>query len=131
MVLYCSVGGRHPPTGEHDENIFSGTSSARRCGHRPALHSRDGDSGQRWSTRPAASTYGGCLALSATAGAVLARGANDRLLPAVVVAAATALISARIGHDIRAAASKRAHLTAAAVAENAVAIGLAAAASQS
>jgi hypothetical protein len=40
---------------------------------------------------------------------------------------AAALLSARIGHDVRAAASKRVPLAAAATAEDAVALGLAAA----
>jgi uncharacterized membrane protein len=50
---------------------------------------------------------GGRLALAAAAGAVLAHGAKDPLLPALVVAAAAALLSARIGHDVGAAASRR------------------------
>ena len=74
---------------------------------------------------------GGRLALAAAAGAVLARGAKDPLLPAVVVAAAAALLSARIGHDVRAAASKRVPPSAAATAEDAVALGLAAASARS
>ncbi len=39
---------------------------------------------------------GGRIVLAAAAGAVLARGAKDPLLPAVVVAAAAALLSARV-----------------------------------
>ena len=74
---------------------------------------------------------GGRLALAAAAGAVLARGARDPLLPAVVVAAAAALLSARIGHDVRAAASKRVPPAAAAMAEDTVALGLAAASARS
>jgi uncharacterized membrane protein len=70
---------------------------------------------------------GGRLVLAAAAGAVLARGAKDPLLPAVLVAAAAALLSARIGHDVRAAASKRVPPMAAATAEDTVAFGLAAA----
>jgi uncharacterized membrane protein len=70
---------------------------------------------------------GGRLVLAAAAGAVLARGAKDPLLPAVLVAAAAALLSARIGHDVRAAASKRVPPMAAATAEDTVALGLAAA----
>ena len=62
---------------------------------------------------------------------VLARGAKDPLLPAVVVAAAAALLSARIGHDVRAAASKRVPPAAAATAEDMVALGLAAASARS
>jgi uncharacterized membrane protein len=69
---------------------------------------------------------GGRLALAA--GAVLARSAKDPLLPTVAVAAAAALLSARIGHDVRAAASKR---VPPAAAEDAVALGLAAASARS
>jgi len=71
------------------------------------------------------------LALAATAGAVLARGAKDPVLPAVVVAAAAALLSMQIGHDIRAASAKRIPPAAAAAAEDAVALGLAAASARS
>jgi uncharacterized membrane protein len=71
------------------------------------------------------------LALAATAGAVLARGAKDPVLPAVVVAAAAALLSTQIGHDIRAAASKRVPPLAAAAVEDTVALGLAAASARS
>jgi uncharacterized membrane protein len=73
----------------------------------------------------------GRLVLAATAGAVLARGAGDPQLPAMAVAAAAAVISAKIGHDIRAATSKRFPPAAAGTAEDAVALGLAAMASQS
>lgn len=69
---------------------------------------------------------GGRLALAAAAGAVLARGGKDPVLPTVVVAAAAALASAKIGHDVRAAAAKRVPPLAAAVAEDAVALSLAA-----
>ena len=78
-----------------------------------------------------AAGLGGRTVLAAAAGAVLARGAKDPLLPAVVVAAAVALLSARIGHDARAAASKRMPPTAAAMAEDMVALGLAAASARS
>lgn len=74
---------------------------------------------------------GGRVVLAAAAGAVLARGAKDPLLPAVVVAGAAALLSARIGHDVRAAASKRVPPAAAATAEDMVALGLAAASARS
>jgi uncharacterized membrane protein len=74
---------------------------------------------------------GGRLVLAATAGAVLARGAKDPPLPTVVVAAAAALLSARIGHDVRAAISKRVSPAAAATAEDMVALGLAAASARS
>ncbi|HEX6454513.1 MAG TPA: hypothetical protein VF060_34255 [Trebonia sp.] len=73
------------------------------------------------------SGLGGRLALAATAGAVLARGGKDPVLPAVVVAAAAALASAKIGHDVRTAAAKRVPPLAAAAAEDTVALGLAAA----
>jgi uncharacterized membrane protein len=72
---------------------------------------------------------GGRLALAA--GAVLARSAKDSLLPTVAVTAAAALLSARIGHDVRAAASKRVPPAAAATVEDAVALGLAAASARS
>jgi uncharacterized membrane protein len=71
---------------------------------------------------------GGRLALAAAAGAVLARGSKDPLLPAITVAAAAALLSARIGHDLRAAASTRVPPAAAATAEDTVALALATAA---
>jgi len=74
---------------------------------------------------------GGRTVLAAVAAAVLARGAKDPLLPTVVVAAAAALLSARIGHDVRAAASKRMPPAAAATAEDMVALGLAAASARS
>ena len=73
----------------------------------------------------------GRAVLAGAAGAVLARGAKDPLLPTVVVAAAAALVSARIGHDVRAAASKRMPPAAAATAEDMVALGLAAASARS
>jgi uncharacterized membrane protein len=74
---------------------------------------------------------GGRTVLAAATGAVLARGAKDPLLPTVAVAAAAALLSARIGHDVRAAASKRMPPAAAATAEDMVALGLAAASARS
>jgi hypothetical protein len=46
--------------------------------------------------------------------------------PAVVVAATTAVVSARVGHDLRRLASTRVPPLAAAVGEDVVAIGLAA-----
>jgi uncharacterized membrane protein len=74
---------------------------------------------------------GGRTVMAAAAGAVLARGAKAPLLPTVVVTAAAALLSARIGHDVRAAASKRMPPAAAATAEDMVALGLAAASARS
>jgi uncharacterized membrane protein len=78
-------------------------------------------------SRLAPAGLGARLALAAAAGAVLARGAKDPVLPAVAVAAAAALASAKVGHDARAAAAKRIPPLAAAAAEDTMALSLAAA----
>jgi uncharacterized membrane protein len=71
------------------------------------------------------------VALGAVAGAVIARASRRRLVPAMVVAATAAVVSARVGHDLRAAASTRVPPLAAAIGEDAIAIGLAVAAARS
>jgi uncharacterized membrane protein len=53
------------------------------------------------------------VALAAVAGAVIARASRRPVVPAMVVAAGTAVVSARVGHDL------------AAIGEDAVAVGLA------
>ena len=71
---------------------------------------------------------GGLVARVALAGAaaVLARG-NDRPVPPNVLAAGTmALVAARVGHDLRVMAGTHLPPLAVAVAEDAVALGLAA-----
>jgi uncharacterized membrane protein len=69
-------------------------------------------------------------AFAGAAGAVLARGARRPVAGAVLVAAATALASARVGHDVRVAVATRVGDLAAAMAEDALALGLAAAAAR-
>jgi len=61
------------------------------------------------------------------AGAVLARGTKHAVLPAVIVASVAALVSARVGHDLRVAADERFGSPAPASVEGAVALSLAAA----
>lgn len=61
------------------------------------------------------------------AGAVLARGANQPALPAVLVASTAAVVSARVGHDVRVAASECFPSLVVAAAEDAIAFSLAAA----
>ena len=61
------------------------------------------------------------------AGAVLARGTKHAVLPAVIVASVAALVSARVGHDLRVAADERFGSPAPASVEDAVALSLAAA----
>ena len=70
---------------------------------------------------------GGRVAFASMSGAVLARGATHAVLPAVVVASVAALVSARLGHDLRVAAAERLVPSAVASAEDAVALSLAAA----
>ena len=60
-------------------------------------------------------------------GAVLARGTEHAVLPAVIVASVAALVSARVGHDLRVAADERFGSSAPASVEGAVALSLAAA----
>ncbi|HEX8007900.1 MAG TPA: hypothetical protein VF482_15900 [Trebonia sp.] len=73
---------------------------------------------------------GGRIALAAAAGAVLARSAKQPWPPAVLVAAAAALASAKAGHDARVAAAERIPPLAAAAAEDSLALGLAVAAAR-
>ena len=68
----------------------------------------------------------GRIVLAGVAGAVIARAPDRRVAPAVVVAATIAVVSARVGHDLRQLASTRVPPLAAAVGEDVVAIGLAA-----
>ncbi|HWC37138.1 MAG TPA: hypothetical protein VG476_01360, partial [Acidimicrobiales bacterium] len=70
---------------------------------------------------------GGRIAFASVAGAVLARGAKHAVVPAVIVASVAALVTARLGHDLRVAASQRFVPSAVASAEDAVALSLAAA----
>ncbi len=49
----------------------------------------------------------GRAVFAGTSGAILARGADRPVLPAVIVGSAAALASARVGHDARVAASQR------------------------
>jgi len=65
------------------------------------------------------------VALAAVAGAVLARAAERAMVPAALVASATAVVSARVGHDLRRAAATRVPPLVAALVEDVVAIGLA------
>lgn len=73
---------------------------------------------------------GARLALAAVSGLVLARAARRPVLPAVVVAAIAAAMSARVGHDLRMRASEHVPPLVAAVAEDTVAITLAVLATQ-
>jgi uncharacterized membrane protein len=59
------------------------------------------------------------------AAAAIAGGVIGRSVPAVLVATGAAALSARVGHDLRAEASKHAPPFAVAVAEDLVALGLA------
>ncbi len=65
------------------------------------------------------------VAFAGAAGAVLARGADRPVLPSVLLAAGTALASARLGHAIRVRAAKRLPPLAVAVAGDALALTLA------
>jgi uncharacterized membrane protein len=69
---------------------------------------------------------GGRVVFASLAGAVLARGTKHAVLPAVIVASVAALVSARVGHDLRVAADER-FGSAPGYVEDAVALGLAAA----
>jgi uncharacterized membrane protein len=68
----------------------------------------------------------GRLISAGLAGAVLARSAHRALLPAVLTSSVAALAVARICHDARAALARRVPDPVVAVAEDALAIGLAA-----
>jgi uncharacterized membrane protein len=63
--------------------------------------------------------------LGAAAGGLLAKASARPVLPAALVASASALVSARVGHDLRRLASTRVPPLVAALAEDVVAIGLA------
>jgi hypothetical protein len=73
-------------------------------------------------------SLGGRVVMAGLAGAVIATGARQGVLPGVLAACGAALVSAKIGHDVRVALAKRLPPFAVATAEDAVAIGLAAAA---
>lgn len=66
------------------------------------------------------------IVLAAVAGAVLARARDRRIAPAALVAAGTAVVSARLGHDLRRLAATRVPPLAAALGEDVVALGVAA-----
>jgi uncharacterized membrane protein len=70
---------------------------------------------------------GSRVAFASAAGAVLARWATHPVLPAVIVASVAALVTARVGHDLRVTASERFVPAAVASAEDAVALSIAAA----
>ena len=72
----------------------------------------------------------GRAVFAGVAGAILARGADRPVLPAVIVGSAAALVSARVGHDARVAASERCCPFVVAVTEDAFALGLARAAAR-
>jgi uncharacterized membrane protein len=73
----------------------------------------------------------GRVTSAALAGAVIARSTDQPVALAVIVACAAALASARIGHDVRAAASDRLPPCAVAAAEDGLALALADAAAAS
>ncbi|HWG65093.1 MAG TPA: hypothetical protein VG253_25700 [Streptosporangiaceae bacterium] len=68
----------------------------------------------------------GRVVFAAAAGAIVARSRHRHPIPAAVIASAAALAAAKLGHDARAAVARRLPDPAVAVAEDAVAIGLAA-----
>jgi uncharacterized membrane protein len=68
------------------------------------------------------------MALASAAAVVLARGNNRPVLPNVLASGTMALVAARVGHDLRVMAGTHVPPLAVAVAEDAVALGLAAAA---
>jgi len=72
----------------------------------------------------------GRLVFAAAAGAVIARAAAKPALPAVAACLAS-LVAAKAGHDARVAAAERFPALAVALVEDAVALGIAAAASRS
>jgi uncharacterized membrane protein len=72
----------------------------------------------------------GRLVFAAAAGALIARAAARPVLPAAAVACAAALVTAKVGHDARVAAAERVPPLAAAVVEDALALGLASAAAR-
>jgi uncharacterized membrane protein len=68
----------------------------------------------------------GRLVFAGLAAVVLARSAHRSPVPAAAIAVTAALAAAKVGHDARAALARRLPAPAVAVAEDAVAIGLAA-----
>ncbi|HZQ86980.1 MAG TPA: hypothetical protein VFA83_19195 [Acidimicrobiales bacterium] len=72
----------------------------------------------------------GRLVFAAGAGAALARAAGRPVLPAAAVACVASLAAAKAGHDARAAAAERFPPLAVALAEDALAVALAAAAAR-
>jgi uncharacterized membrane protein len=72
----------------------------------------------------------GRLVFAAGAGAVLARGAGKPIVPAMLVACAASLAAAKAGHDARAALAERFPPVAVALAEDGIALALAAAAAR-
>jgi uncharacterized membrane protein len=73
----------------------------------------------------------GRVTSAALAGAVIARSTDQPVALAVIVACAAALASARVGHDVRVAASGRLPPCAVAAAEDGLALALAGAAAAS
>jgi uncharacterized membrane protein len=73
----------------------------------------------------------GRVTSAALAGAVIARSTDQPVALAVIVACAAALASARVGHDVRVAASDRLPPCAVAAAEDGLALALASAAAAS
>jgi hypothetical protein len=67
------------------------------------------------------------VALAGAAAVILARGNNRAVLPHVLAAGTMALAAARAGHDLRVMAGTHVPPVAVAVAEDALALGLAAA----
>jgi uncharacterized membrane protein len=67
----------------------------------------------------------GRLAMGALAGGLFARTRRAPWLPAAAIAAASAIVAAKIGHDVRARLAQRAPDPAIAVLEDALAFGLA------
>jgi uncharacterized membrane protein len=80
-------------------------------------------------SRLAPLSLAGRVTCAGLAAAVLARAGRQAPVPAVLVAAAAALAAAKVGHDARAALGRRLPDPVVAVAEDALAIGLAAAGS--
>jgi uncharacterized membrane protein len=70
---------------------------------------------------------GGRVVFASFAGAILGRGTKHAVLPAVIVASVAALVSARVGHDLRVAADELFDSPVPASVEDAVALSLAAA----
>jgi uncharacterized membrane protein len=67
----------------------------------------------------------GRLVLGATAAGLFARTRRDPWLPAAAIGAASAIVSAKIGHDVRARLAQHVPDPAVAIVEDALAFGLA------